>query len=227
MQKSGKSYGQAGSVITIVAIVFLAVALVAAIGFGVWANNGRKDYKNNSDQKVAIAVDAAKKAATAAQKDADAQLAKSPVLTFTGPTVYGAVKYDYPRTWDGYVDTTSTSTPINGVYYQGAPPLPNDLGIFYALRVNEVSDDYSSVVNSFNGAVKKGTVTATAYVPPQMVGKPNVQTGTRFDGLLGNNIQGAMVVLKVRDRTLKISTESPQYLNDFNNTVLPSLTYVP
>jgi hypothetical protein len=35
------------------------------------------------------------------------------------------------------------------------------------------------------------------------------------------------VVIKVRDKTLKIYTESPQYLSDFNNIVLKSLSFAP
>lgn len=224
MKKSGRNYGQEGSVISIVAIIVLAAALIAVSAFAVWAFKSRQDYKNNSDQKVATAVDAAKKAATAAQKRADEEQAKLPVLTFTGPSTYGAVTFNYPRTWNGYVDTTGSSTPIVGLFYNGIVP-PG--GVFYALRVELTSSDYSSVVNGFSGSVKKGTVTATAYVPPQMVGKAGVQTGTRLDGLIEKDVQGAMVIEKVRDKTLKIYTESPTYLSDFNNTVLASLTYVP
>jgi hypothetical protein len=36
-----------------------------------------------------------------------------------------------------------------------------------------------------------------------------------------------MLVIKVRDKTLEISTESNDYLNDFNNIILASLTFVP
>ena len=229
MQKSGKSYGQAGGVVTAAFYVLLTAALVAAIAFGIWANNGRQNYKNDSDKKSAAAVTSALAIQKATlQKQFDEQ-SKQPVQTYTGPSTYGSVKYNYPKTWDGYVDTTNDGNPIVGFYYQGTPPLQNDVGILYSLRVELLNADYASTVTTYTSQVKQGRITATPYVPPSMVGQPNVQTGMRFDGLIESNasVQGSMVVLKVRDRTLKIYTESPSYLNDFNDTVLASLTYVP
>ena len=43
----------------------------------------------------------------------------------------------------------------------------------------------------------------------------------------GNGQTGAMLIIPVRDKTLQIYTESSDYLSDFNNIVLPSLTFVP
>jgi hypothetical protein len=36
-----------------------------------------------------------------------------------------------------------------------------------------------------------------------------------------------MVVIKVRDKTLKIYTESTDYMSDFNDIVLKNLTFSP
>jgi len=36
-----------------------------------------------------------------------------------------------------------------------------------------------------------------------------------------------MLIIRVRDKTLKISTQSNDYLNDFNNIILSSLTFAP
>lgn len=229
MEKSGSRFGQSGSLVLIVAVVILVAALISMSAFAVWSYNGRRDYKNNLDTKVAAAVDVAKQQASAVQKKTDDEQAKLPVLTFTGPVAYGAVTFNYPRTWNGYVDESDSQKPIKAFFYNGLVPSG---GVFYSLRVELVDTDYPTVLKSFDNAIKKGLLTSTAYVPPTMVGKPNVQTGTRFDGQIENNSQnnpviGSMVTLNVRDKTLKIYTESPSYLSDFNNIVLGSLTYVP
>jgi len=62
-----------------------------------------------------------------------------------------------------------------------------------------------------------------------MKGTTNVVAGTYLNGQINQHDQdqrGAMVVIKVRDKTLQIYTESNDYLNDFNQ-VLSSLTFAP
>jgi len=60
-----------------------------------------------------------------------------------------------------------------------------------------------------------------------MVGVTNVQPGTRLDGTLDQDTNGSMVIIKVRDKTLQIYTESNDYLGDFNDTILSSLNFAP
>jgi uncharacterized protein HemX len=61
--------------------------------------------------------------------------------------------------------------------------------------------------------------------------KTNVLAGTRFDGAIGqsgsNDINGSMLVIKVRDKTLQISTQTQAGVKDFDNIILPALTFVP
>jgi hypothetical protein len=83
------------------------------------------------------------------------------------------------------------------------------------------------VVDSLSKNNKLGNLTASAYIPPKMEGVANVQPGTKFVGAIAQDTNGAMVVIKVRDKTLKIYSESTDFLNDFNSIILPSLTYLP
>lgn len=228
MLKTNNKYGQAGTSALMLAIAVLAIALIIVFIFAIWANNGRQDYKNNSDKKASAAVTAAIKVEDAKLQNQFDEQAKQPVQTYSGPATYGSVKFNYPKSWDGVVDTSDASNPIKAFFFNGLVPGPLPApGVFYALRVDLVNDDYSNVVDQFNNQIKKGLVTATPYVPPQMAGQPNVQTGMRLDGLIEENVNGSMVVVKVRDKTLKIYTESPTFLSDFNKYILASLTYVP
>jgi hypothetical protein len=94
-----------------------------------------------------------------------------------------------------------------------------------------VTGNYAQIVQQLNSQVKLGKIKAAAYVPPKVNGVANVQPGTRFDGQLvqtnAGPLTGSMVVIQVRDKVLKIYTLSNSYLNDFNNIVLPSLTFIP
>ncbi len=217
---------QNGSVVSVGLPVFLVIALVGALIFAGWAFTSRQDFKNNCDKKATAAVDAAKRAQAVQLQQQFAEQQKLPYKTYKGSTTYGSVVFNYPNTWSGYIDESSTSEPINGYFYPGiVPGLQSKAS--YALRVELVDTDYTSVLAQHDSGIKDGSVKASAYIPPKMVGVTNVQPGTRLDGALDQDTTGSLVIIKVRDKTLTVYTESNDFLNDFNNTVLPSLTFAP
>lgn len=215
----------------LIAIILLVLLLAAALAFGYWAFMGRQNYKNNSDAKAAAAV-AAAKAAQASQLQAqyDAQ-AKAPYKTYQGSATYGTVSFSYPKTWSAYVDTSSQTEPINGYFFPDIVPGLQS-GAAYALRVELVDTDYAQVIANQDNNVSGGTETAAAYVPAKLKGVPNAQAGTLFKGNIGNDsngqpLQGEMLVIRVRDKTLQIYTQAQNFMSDFDNIVLPSLSFQP
>lgn len=212
-------------------IAVLAVLLIAAIGFGYWAFSGRQDYKNNVDAKVATAVAAARKDEDAKQLANYNEQLKKPYKNFTGSATFGSVSFSYPLTYSAYVDTTDSSKPIEGYFYPGTVPGIQS-GTAFALRVELVATAYSQVLGQYSSNIQQGTLKAAAYVPPKMKNVSNVQAGTLLTGKVGQDSQGnaqtgIMLVIPVRDKTLQIYTESNDFAGDFNNIVLPSLTFVP
>lgn len=221
-----RNKAQAGSVATIILIGVLSVVLIASIGFGYWAYSGRQDYKNNSDKKSAAAVAAAKDAQKAELQKVFDEQAKLPYKTYTGSSTYGSINFNYPKTWSGYVDEASSNEPINGYFHPNIVPGVQSKAAF-ALRIELVDMAYADVVSDHTSQVQDGTAKAVAYIPPKMVGVANVQPGVRVDGAIASDQQGSMVIVKVRDKTLQIYTLGGDFINDFNNVVLPSLTFAP
>jgi hypothetical protein len=126
----------------LIADFILLPLLIASIVFGVWAYGGYQDYKNNSDQKAAAAVQVAKtQQAAELQKQFDEQF-KSPFKVFKGSPTYGSVTFNYPKTWSGYVDSSNDSAPINGYFHPGEVP-GTQQEVAYALRVELVTTDYT------------------------------------------------------------------------------------
>lgn len=210
----------------VVTIVVLVIFLISSLGFGFWAFSQMNDYKNHSDKKSAQAVAAAK---TQQKAELDAQYAeqsKQPFRTYKGPQTYGAVTFNYPKTWSALIDESDASQPIEGYFYPNVLPKLDDTAAM-ALRVELVDSDYASAIQGFDSQITDGTLRATTYSPPKMVGVANFQPGLRLDGALTDTFTGAMVILKVRDKTLEVSTQSTDFLNDFNNTILPSLAFLP
>lgn len=207
-------------------IVILVVLLAAALGFGGWAYSQMLNYKNNTDKKINAALAAAKTAQTKEVQDA---FDKANTKQFQGSSTYGSVSFSYPKAWSAYVDTSSTSEPINAYFHPDQVPGVSG-HTAYALRVELVASDYSQLLQQYSGAVKQGTITSKAYMPPKLNGVANAQPGTLLSGQINTNDstqRGSMLIIRVRDKTLKISTQSNDYLNDFNNIILTSLSFAP
>jgi hypothetical protein len=224
--KHMRNQNQVGSTSVALAAIF-GFLFVASACFGIWAFMSQQDYKNNSDKKAAAAVEVAKKAqAVELQKKFDEDY-KKPTKSYTGPVAFGTVSFDYPKTWSAYIDEGNS---VNGYFYPDKVPSLQG-GTAFALRVELVNSSYSQVLSQYSGDVKSGKLQASAFVPTRMQSVSGVQPGTKLDGVVNRGStgdqSGSMILVQVRDKTLKIYTESNDFVNDFNNIVLRSLTYVP
>lgn len=210
-----------GSIATVLSIVLLSVTLVGVGGFAFWAFRERQDYKDNVATKVAVAVQANTKKVQAEDAITYAEKAKNPLKTYIGPEAFGTVNITYPKTWSVYVVTGSTSTPVD--YYAHpdvVPSIESDTSNF-ALRVQVVEQSYSAVIQQFASLQKQGKLAVKPYTLP----KVSAVTGVRLDGQLTQNKKGSMVVLPVRDKTLKIWTESDSFVKDFDEIILPNASF--
>lgn len=212
--------------VLLIPVIALAVLFIATGSFAAWAFSGRQDYKNNSDAKSAAAVAANKAVVQAADAKQYAEAAKNPLKPYVGPEAYGSVKVLYPKTWSAYVDTTSSSTPLNAYFHADYVPSTQDQTASYNVRVQVVATSYSQVLNQYSSKLKQGSVTAVPYSLPKV---PSV-AGTRLSGKIfssSTTLSGDIIILPMRDKTLEIWTESPSYLADFNTYILPNITFAP
>jgi hypothetical protein len=211
-----------GSVATIVTMLLLVVLLAGSLGFAGWAYSSRQDYKKNVDSKVEAAVKANTAEVQAQDAKDYAEAAKSPLKTFTGPEAYGSLRLAYPRTWSGYSAGTE-SNPVDLYFGQDiVPPVENEKSIF-AFRAQVLSTPYSTALATYQSVQQTGKVTVAPYKLPKT---PSV-VGVRIDGQLTETVQGSVVLLPLRDKTVKLWTESPQYLSDFNSSILPNVSFSP
>lgn len=197
---------------------------MATAGFAFWAFSGRQDYKNNVDAKISAAVASAK----ADQKTADdkrfTQEEKYPLKTYVGPSTFGSVQFAYSKKWSGYVDDRGTGNfPLDGFFHPNIVPPANETKSVFALRVQVLNQSYDTSTKEFTDKVISGKLTAKPFAAAKV---PNV-VGLRFDGALTETKTGSVILLPLRDKTLKISTESKDFQADFDNIILPSLTFSP
>jgi len=206
--------------IGLIVIVLLAILFLSVVVFAGWAFSSRNDYKNNVDKKINTAVDKAVKASNA-KKDAEfAQREKEPLKVYQGPAEFGTVKIKYPKTWSAFItQDAKNSIPVNAYLHPDFVPGLQS-GTAYALRLEIIQGDYDQQLKKFDSLSKAKKVKVTPF-------QSGSTTGARIDGEIDKGKKGSIVLLPLRDKTIKLTTESEIFVNDFNDIILKNLTFIP
>lgn len=198
---------------SLVAIIGLTLISVTFGSLAIWSYVSYNEQKTNVDAKIAVAEADAKKAQAEVDEKKFAEREKEPNRAFVGPEDYGRLTFDYPKTWSVYIATDEN----RGGSYQAylnpvtVPPVGNSQQQ-YALRVNIENNSYDSVIESYQPLVKEGDLRSS----PVSV---NGVSGTRFDGNFSQDIRGAAVIYKIRDKTVTIRTDADTFKPDFENVI--------
>jgi hypothetical protein len=207
--------------VLLIPVILVSLLFLGALFYGVWAQGKAKNYKNNVDQKVSEAVSANKKVVQAADAAAFAETAKQPLKPYTGPEAYGTLQLSYPKTWSAYIPSDGTgNTPVDAYFEPNIVTKTDDDKSTFSLRVQIITTAYADAVKGVTG---QAGAAVTPYTLPKL---PKI-VGVRVDGAINNKKQGSMIILPLRDKTLEVWTESALYMNDFNNSILPNLTFSP
>ena len=96
-------------------------------------------------------------------------------------------------------------------------------GTSFALRIEVAQKTYDSELKQFDGKVRAGKVTVTPFRADLV----QDVLGARVEGEINQGQKNIMVLFPVRDKTLKISTQSETFYKDFNEIILKTLKFVP
>ncbi len=212
-----------GSVVSLVVMILEFAVIVALAVFSYTTYLSRQDYKNNVDSKIAAAVAVAKNQQGQVDATNYANQAKYPLANYTGPSDYGSISVNYPKTWSAYVDTTSNNYLVDGYFNPNYVPSINSQTMPFSLRVQIINQPYSTTMNNFSSLQQNGLIKVSAYSLPKV---PQV-VGVMITGQIVNNLSGTMVVLPLRNETLEIWTIGQNYISDFNNIILPDFSFSP
>jgi hypothetical protein len=203
----------------LIPLILATLFFFGALGFGVWAYMERQDYKENSDKKAQAAVTVAVDKAKSEKDNEFVQKEKYPLRDYSGPVALGSISFKYPKTWSGYfIEKATESTLI-----MHPKLVSGDEKSAYALKVEVVSGAYDKVLASMENNVKSGKLSASAF----RLEKLQEVLGTRLDGEIASGKTGSMILLPLRDKTIKISTEAEDYQEDFDNIILKDFTFSP
>lgn len=196
-----------GSVFTIVALVILVLLFGS---FGIWSYMNYMDQKTNTDQKIEEATaEAVLKASEKLQAEFE-EKEKQPLRIFVGPSDYGRLSFDYPKTWSAFQESDVSQG--GGVTYAAylnpviVPPVSETTK--FALRITIEQKIYDKALDEYASQIKKGDLKSSVYVDGN-------RTGTRLTGNFNKDIVGTAVLIKMRDRTLTLRTDGDVFLPDF------------
>lgn len=205
--------------VLLIPTIILGVLTLTFGSLGIWAYVNYNDQKNNVDQKISAAVASAKKEQTEEDQKLFLEREKEPYRQFIGPDDLGRPTFNYPKTWSVYVGRNDSGNEYQAYFQPGVVP-PTNSQTPYALRVGVESRGYEDTLRSYETLVKRGDLKSSPIAIQGM-------NGTRLDGNFSKTIKGSMVLFKVRDKTLRVYTESDTFRPDFDAIILKDLSFNP
>lgn len=204
------------------ALILATVLFVGTLVFAIGRNSEVNDYKQNMDEKVAAKVAEESKLIDEQKQAEFDEKEKAPYTFWQSPTQYGSIKVGFPKTWSYYLaldQAAGSRDPIDLYAHPDyVPEISKDER--YALRITLTSDDYNKVLDEYRKkSEKEGLQIGTVQVS-------NV-SGIKVRGNIEKEISGTMVVFPIRDKVLKVWTESQDYESDFDNIILKNLSFIP
>lgn len=185
------------------------------IGFAattIWAYMSYTEQKTDVDGKIALATAEAKKEQADEDERKFAEREKEPRREFVGPEDYGRLVFQYPKTWSAYIAKDASTGGEFEAYLNPTTVPAVSATQQFALRVNISDQDYDKVLASFDSLIKKGDLKSSTT-------SSNGQNGTRIDGTFSKDIRGAVVVYKIRDKTLVMRTDAEVFKPEFENII--------
>jgi hypothetical protein len=173
------------------------------------------ELKNNADSEKEIAVAEAKKDQQEIDNLKFEDQLKLPNNPFTGPSDYGSLSFEYPKTWSVYVESDGLNNSDFVSYF--APSQINPVGSEdsrYALRFSILNRQFNDVVKDYERLASDNGLSQSTFN-----GDNNRISGIRYEGSISDEIDGVVIVTKVNDKTAIFQTDAKVYMDDFNKLI--------
>ncbi|MBQ2660005.1 hypothetical protein IJF86_01080 [Candidatus Saccharibacteria bacterium] len=202
-----------------IAIAILSVTTVAFAGLFVWKLLDWIDASTNLDAQISAAVAVAVNENSAELEAEFAEREKDPYTAFAGPADYGELSFSYPKTWSLYVSKDAANGGDYESYMNPGGVEPISPTTVMALRVQIKTQTFDNIIKTYDSYVKNGKMTMSVVNVNNGAATANVYRGTLQSGLVG-----IVAVMKIRDKTAIIQTDSELFAEEFDK-IITSLTF--
>ena len=191
-----------------VCLIFVSLIAVTFIGLFIFMyiqwNTASTDVQGQIDEAVATAEYNLKSQLEAEFEEKE----KYPFKTFTGPSDFGSLTFEYPKTWSLYVpDDASLAQDYHAYFNPVQVNVVNERTVM-ALRVSILNSLTDQVKKRYENKIEEGKLKVTQTV----VNNANVDV---YTGELDSELQGIFAVVKIRDKTAIIQTDAMIFEKDF------------
>ena len=192
------------------------ILFLIAGSLAIWAYMQYSREKSSVDSKVAIKVAEGKREQAEYDWRKCSDDAKNLRVEFVGPAEYGRVSFMYTKTWSVYIANDGSDRGDYKAYFHpiSVPPITNKNSRF-ALRLEIINKNMDTVLNDYQSRLKKGELTSSST-------EFNGISATRIDGTFEKELRGSVVLMKVRDKTIRFSTDADTFKPDFH-TILSTV----
>ena len=205
------------NLIKTICLIFVSLIAVTFIGLFIFMYVNWRNASTDVEGQIEKAVATAEYNLTAKLEAQFEEKEKYPLKTFTGPSDFGSLTFEYPKTWSLYVpDDASRAQDYHAYFNPVQVNVVNDRTVM-ALRVSILNSMTDEVKKRFVGRIEDGKLKVTQ----QVVNNANVDI---YTGELDSELQGIFAVFKIRDKTAIIQTDAMIFENDFY-TILKSIKF--
>ena len=185
------------------------ILFLIAGSLAIWAYMQYSREKSDVNSKVAIKVAEGKREQAEFDWRKYSDEAKNLRVEFVGPTEYGRVSFMYTKTWSVYIANDGSDRGDYKAYFHpvSVPSITNKNSRF-ALRLEIINKNLDTVLNDYQSRLKKGELTSSST-------EFNGISATRIDGTFEKELRGSVVLMKVRDKTIRFSTDADTFKPDF------------
>jgi hypothetical protein len=184
-----------------------------------WAYAELQGYQSNFDQKVAARVEVLEEEISTAKDNELLEREKQPYKIYRGAPERGSVEIAYPKTWSAHI---IEDRGLEGYLHPNYVPGLRS-GVQFALRMQVLDRPYDQELTGLDSKARSGAVQVNPFRAPNV---ENV-LGVIVSGEVNSGQDNIMVLFPIRDKTLKIWTESPSFHSDFTDIILANLRFDP
>lgn len=209
--------------IKIIAIIVVSLIAVTFIGLFIWMTLQYNEVKSDVDGQIEVAVAEAKDEQAAKMEAEFLEREKYPYNTFSGPTDYGQLTFEYPKTWSVYIEKSAIEGGDFNAYLNPIQVDTVDEETINALRVTIRDEEMSKVTEEYQRKMNQKDSNLT--MESVTIGANGNITANRYTGTIPDtDLNGFIVIFKIRDKTAILQTDSVSFKDEFDK-LLGTVTF--
>ena len=211
------------SLVKTIVIIALSLLSLTFIGLFIWMLMEYRAASTDVDGQIAVKVAEAVDENTAKLEEDFVKRDKYPNRTFAGPTDYGELTFEYPKTWSVYIPKDATKGGDFEAYFN--PIEVNEISNqnINSLRLSILDKAFDDVISRYQSEVEGKE--PKMRLDTIMIGKERNVNANLYTGIIpGTEFRGHVVVFKIRDKTVIMQTDSELFNEDYDN-ILGSVTF--